>query len=51
MEKYILKKSVLKKMLTFNPSDLKILNSNKSLLEEVRQNTKIQVEKVKNKYH
>jgi hypothetical protein len=46
MENYTPKKSVLKKMLTFSPTDLDIVNSRKRLMEEVTQNTNIQVFKV-----
>ena len=46
MEKYKPRKSVLKKMLTFIPSGIDVLSSNKDLLQEVKQNTKIDVFKV-----
>ena len=46
MENYTPRKSVLKKMLTFTPTNLDIINSRKRLLEEVKQNTNIQVFKV-----
>ncbi len=46
MEKYIPKKTVQKKMLTFFPSDLSILNNNKDLLEEIKQNTGIHIFRV-----
>lgn len=46
MENYKPRKSVLKKMLTFIPTDLDIVNSRKRLLEEVIKKTNIQVFKV-----
>jgi hypothetical protein len=46
MENYKPKKEVLKKSLTFTPSGLHILNSKKLLLDEVKQNTSINVAKV-----
>lgn len=46
MEKYTPRKTVQKKMLTFFPSNLEILNSKKGLLEEIRQNTGIQIFRV-----
>jgi hypothetical protein len=46
IENYKPRKLVMKKMLTFTPTDLDIVNSRKRLLEEVKQNTNIQVFKV-----
>lgn len=46
MENYKPKKEVLKKPLTFIPSDLQVLNSKKLLIEEIKQNTNIDVIKV-----
>lgn len=41
MENYVPKKLVLRKMLTFIPSDLAILNSKKEMLDEIVKTTKI----------
>ena len=46
MENYRPRKEILKKPLTFVPSGLDVLNSKKRLLEEVKQNTSIDVIKV-----
>lgn len=46
MENYKPRKEILKKSLTFIPSGLQVLNSKKLLLEEVKQNTNIDVLKV-----
>ncbi len=46
MENYKPKKEILKKPLTFMPSGLHVLNSKKLLLDEVKQNTNIDVIKV-----
>lgn len=46
MENYKPKKEILKKPLTFIPSGLHVLNSKKQLLDEVKQNTNIDVIKV-----
>ena len=46
MENYKPRKEILKKSLTFVPSGLQVLNSKKMLLEEVKQNTNIDVIKV-----
>jgi len=46
MEKYKPRKSVLKKMLTFNPSGIEVLNSDKNLMDEIKLITKIDVFKV-----
>jgi len=46
VEKYRPSKSVLKKMLTFIPSDLQILNSDNLLMEEIKRKTKIDIFRV-----
>lgn len=46
MENYKPRKEILRKSLTFNPTGFHVLNSKKLLLEEVRQNTNIDVLKV-----
>lgn len=46
MENYKPSKEIIRKPLTFIPTGLEVLNSKKLLLEEVKQNTKIDVFKV-----
>jgi hypothetical protein len=46
MENYRPRKSVLKKMLTFTVSGLQVLNSNKLLLDEIKNKTNINIFKV-----
>lgn len=46
MENYKPRKEMLKKPLTFIPTDLDVLNSKKLLLEEVKRNTNIDILKV-----
>lgn len=46
MENYKPRKEILRKSLTFIPTGLHVLNSKKLLLEEVKQNTNIEVLKV-----